>query len=197
MTHDKPPPKMGMPMPPKSLNRHPHGMAELLTQHLGYEFDMLRCTQALLQSGVRDPCIANALIEPFSLHARSLIDFFLETGPPTGKEAAARHFTDQSYKPFQGENSRKPKLYGKLNEQVAHLSYGRTSKAEDKIGPADREHLTKLISEEMANFRAHLKDSYRSAEIGFPDILAPGPTQAVATNAVTAISWTGPATTTR
>jgi hypothetical protein len=106
--------------------------------------------------------LANAIIESFCVHARNLIDFFSvdsATPPQASKNyVGAKHFCD-GYAPWtKGGPNRE--LYGRLNAQISHLTYNRTSKDEEKIGPKEREELVELIERELEIFRGCLRRPY-------------------------------------
>jgi hypothetical protein len=52
-------------------------------------------------------------------------------------------------------------LYGKLNEQIAHLAYQRTKDPTRQIGAQELQQLSDLIEDEAANFRCHLDESFK------------------------------------
>jgi hypothetical protein len=132
---------------------------KIISEHLPYEIDMLRHAYERLQSSSHGQATLNVLIECFSLHARNLLDFFWD--PKHSNYAVAREFTTALYQPFSGTSPKKDGLYGKLNEQVTHLTYGRTEDPADKIGPAERLTLKNLIESEIDNFSNHIQEQFR------------------------------------
>jgi hypothetical protein len=75
---------------------------KILSEHLLYERNMLHYSYKSLQNPPSEQAAYNVLTECFCLHARNLIDFFWENKPLGAKDAVARHFTDNSYNPFEG-----------------------------------------------------------------------------------------------
>lgn len=127
---------------------------ELLHHHLKYEFDMLQATYARIRHS--DPIINNALIESFCIHARGLIEFFK-------KDRGAKAYADSEYVPFSGCNTtRRDALNQKLNNQIAHLLYGRTANPAEQINRADQAELKTLLEDELARFKVHLLPIYAS-----------------------------------
>jgi hypothetical protein len=147
----------------QKLNHSPDGMNQIIKDHFRYEVQMLRYTHQRLCRGFAgtDKCEANAVIESFCIHARNLIDFLRETESKLsdGKYAAAVHFTDR-YEAFK-THSMSDDLYGKLGEQIAHITYGRTNIDEEKLGAKERQRLFDLIAHEIPIFLGHLKEQYR------------------------------------
>lgn len=125
--------------------------AELFDEHLPYEIDMLFATHHLLSVGVEDPVVRNALIESFCIHARALINFFEGKGG-----ASALSFANDNYVPFLKGRVRES-LKRMLSQQIAHLTYERTSLENKKIGPEEREELITGIQAELRHFQMHLK----------------------------------------
>jgi hypothetical protein len=52
-------------------------------------------------------------------------------------------------------------LYGKLNDQIVHITYGRSDAPEEKINDESRAYLKELIEKEIDNFSRHIEESYR------------------------------------
>ena len=133
----------------------------ILVHHFPFEVSMLRDTFERLQHGPLEQQLANALIESFALHARNLIDFFCDT-PSERKAIAARHFTT-GYTPFEGRRIKSSDEYAKINDQVAHLGYGRTTDAKRKFNLADRRTVAGWIETEIPVFLRHLLPNYQEA----------------------------------
>ena len=104
--------------------------------------------------------IINALIESFCLHARSLIEFFSGNTTPADNMAAAKHFAKTGYEPCDEESPNKT-LKGKLNAQIAHPSYSRTSKDSEKLSAENRATLMTFIETELARFSKEIKETYK------------------------------------
>jgi hypothetical protein len=150
--------------------------------HFPYELWMLEETYERLK-GLGSGVCRNILIESFCIHARNLIEFY--RGSEKNDYMKAKFFTkDGIYKPKHvgdpdGEIGRE--LYGKLNQQIAHLTKDRTSDPGKKIGHAAREAIFEAIQKETALF-VSLMDSPLAATIK-----TRGP-NASATNAITTAS---------
>jgi hypothetical protein len=137
---------------------------KIISIHLLYEIDMLRLSHHILHGGIPLPllsqAVANLAIEGFCLHARNLVDFFADNRPLGSKDAVARHFTAEGYRPFKGNDVKKNGLYAKINKQIVHLTYDRTDDSRLKIGPKDREQLRGLIEDEIVEFSKWLRAPY-------------------------------------
>jgi hypothetical protein len=150
-------------MAKSKLNQSREGMRELLTHHLRYEIVMLRWTFARFRAPMSHENEKNAFIESFCIHARNLIEFFQGTGNVGGTHAYARHFTINGiYEVCSLTKTELPEdLYGKLSEQIAHLTYGRTKDSTRQIGAPELRQLFELIEGEVANFGDHLDESFK------------------------------------
>ena len=134
---------------------------QIIIEHLPYEIRMLRYSFSRLQEIKEGDTDGNAFVECFCIHARNLIDFFRDRKPYSDNQACAHHFTETTYSPFQkGEID--TRLYDKVNKQIAHLTYHRSTHEKDKIGQADRNKLLKILQDEIALFSAQLKPEYKS-----------------------------------
>jgi hypothetical protein len=138
---------------------------EIVEHHIPYEVQMLRAMFCYLSTPVTrfmvQQWVVNGFIETFCVHARNLIDFFRETTDSRTGYAAAKHFTDATYKPFKPSRD-EGVLIGKLNDQIAHVTYRRTTRDAAKIGDNERVLLLRLIEEELARFGGHLDQQYKS-----------------------------------
>jgi hypothetical protein len=99
------------------------------SEHLHYEIEMLDYTaKALARTSVSN--LRNALLESFTIHARSLLDVFFPSGAEENDVLAEQYFDDpMTWKMARG---RKPDFDVRANvgTQIAHLSYERLG-----IGP--------------------------------------------------------------
>lgn len=132
-------------------------LAEYLTRHVRYEWNMLAGTRDRLKRR-QDPVTKNALIESFCVHARNLIEFYRGSGRKD--YIKAKDFTDSSYKArFVPANTGEigNKLYAKLNQQVAHLAQDRSADPSKKIGAADREIIFEALRKERDRFEPLIK----------------------------------------
>jgi hypothetical protein len=139
---------------------------EIISVRVPYEIKMMKYTYEQLQSPALNSPADWVLIECFCLHVRNLIDFFWKDEPLNSKNAVARHFThatDQCYSPFAGICPKKG-IYGKINKQIAHVTYDSTEIEAEKIGPDDRKTLYDLVVKEIHNFRQHIRPRYRAFE---------------------------------
>jgi hypothetical protein len=132
---------------------------EAFEHHLVYEVNMLRSTFNFLHTPAWSPELRNAIIEAFCIHARNLIKFFDDAGQ--SNYVSAKHFCN-NYKPW--ANGRPPSgdLRGRLNNQIAHLTYDRTARNEDKVGDNEQSELIALIEREIEIFRNSLKEPYKA-----------------------------------
>jgi len=172
---------------------------EAFEHHLVYEINMLRHTFVFLTIPAWSPELRNALIEAFCVHARNLVEFFDEKSATPGQSEGylgAKHFSN-GYEPWK-EGGPNKVLRNRLNRQISHLTYDRTSEKEGKIGPDEQIELFKLIQREIELFGKCLRDPYKASwpfsEASKPTIDVP--TNLSATNATTSISslhlgWTG------
>ncbi len=106
-------------------------------EHLLYEFGMLRETAQKLGNRHHsdDGIVENALLESFTVHARTLLDFFYGERRKPDDALAADFFDGNIW-----ERSR-PKLSGRLGEvnrrvgkEIAHLTYYRANVPRDAKG---------------------------------------------------------------
>ena len=151
-------------MSPEKLNRSMTGLQEVINHHVPYEVRMMRQTYAMLANGsphlwFSQPVI-NALIESFCLHARSLIEFFSCEKPMADNTAAAKHFAKEGYQPCSDYGPSRD-LMGKLNGQIAHPSYTRTSANDKKVSAQDRATLMKFVENELVRFSSDMKETYK------------------------------------
>lgn len=87
------------------------------------------------------------MIESFCVHARQLVDFFESRGT-RGKEARADDYISGYRANYTLRIPRK--LYGKLNEQIAHLSLSRAGAV--KINAEDRKLMMDALEDEARQF---------------------------------------------
>jgi hypothetical protein len=167
---------------------------DIISEHLPYEIHMLRHAYDKLQSSSHGQATDNGLIECFCLHARNLLDFFRDQ--KHSNYAVAREFTTASYNPFDGTNPKSSGgLYGKLNDQITHLSYRRTNNPAAKIGPDERVFLKNLIEKEIDNFSNHVDGAYRplwKVQAEAPVSTPVGPSGTTSTPHITTVGATGP-----
>jgi hypothetical protein len=144
-----------------NLKQSPEGLMEAFEHHVVYEVNMLRHTFSFLSVRAWSQELANAIIESFCVHARNLIDFFSEKSETPGQSngyVGAKHFCN-GYQPWT-KGAPGNDLIGALNRQISHVTFDRTSKSEEKIGPEQRLELVRLIERELEMFREHLRSPY-------------------------------------
>ncbi|GMO19345.1 hypothetical protein BwSH14_12160 [Bradyrhizobium ottawaense] len=126
---------------------------------------MMRQTYAMLANGATclwfGQTVLNALIESFAIHARSLIEFFSGDSSPTDNTAAAKHFAKPTYSPCSNEGPGRT-FMNKLNGQIAHPSYSRSDKPEDKLTADDRIVLMQFMEREVTRFSQEIKTTYEN-----------------------------------
>lgn len=99
-------------------------------EHLIYEFGMLRETAEKLGPGHHhdDPIVRNALLESFTLHVRTLLDFFYGERRKRDDALASDFFDgdiwERSRPPIEGPLSEVNRRVGK---EIAHLTYSRAN----------------------------------------------------------------------
>ena len=135
-------------------------LREMLQEHVTYEIEMLIRTFALLEAGVPDQRLVNALIESFSVHARILCDFFSSAKRTYETDAKSIDFVDEGYISFANGVPRKA-LTDKFDKQIAHVSYSRIGA--EKIGQEDRREVFLVLAAEIQNFARHLKPELRAS----------------------------------
>ena len=116
------------------LKHSKEGLMEAFDHQLVYEVDMFYRTYNFLDVPAWSAGLANAIIESFCVHARNLIEFFDQESATPGQARSnymgAKHFCD-GYIPWT-KGGPSNDLRGRLNRQISHLTYDRTSKEEEK-----------------------------------------------------------------
>jgi hypothetical protein len=105
-------------------------VAELIaaSQHLAYEVDMLAGLARELETVAQSPgVLRNALLESFTVHARTLLQFFYPTSPRAHDVLSNDYFDDVVA--WRKTLGRQPKPLGQIGSRVAaeivHLTYTR------------------------------------------------------------------------
>ena len=142
-------------------------MRHVFEEHVFYEIGRLVDTYQLLlkpdeywyekftpQIG---EAIKDALIVGFCTHARNLLEFFYRK---SGKDPASVDYADPPYEHLDQNRNDVDTLKNKLNNQINHLSYGRTKETSEKIGPNDRKRIIKLIHSDAVRLKDRLKPGY-------------------------------------
>lgn len=148
----------------------PNGrLREMLSEHIPYEHRMLDTAYNLLQLGIFEFGLKNALIESFWVHARNLIAFYTHPTPNQVRrypwDVRASHFVEggvfdldnQLLKQAGGENTGE-KLVDLVHRQIAHLTYHRTSGSVEKLVGIDMARIKLWIEETLDEFEACLTD---------------------------------------
>ncbi|MGJ5135703.1 hypothetical protein [Bradyrhizobium oligotrophicum] len=159
----------------KKLNQSTDGLKEIISHHIPYEVRMMRQTYVMLSDGSAclwlSQTIINALIESFSIHARSLIEFFSGKDSPSGGMAYAKHFAKDGYEPC-SEDGPGVSFKHKLNAQIAHPSYWRTSNDEEKLSAKDRAALMQFVEGELVRLSSTMKENFKPH---WPEDMVPEP----------------------
>lgn len=145
-----------------NLKHTQEGLMEAFEHQLAYEVNMFRHTYNFLHVPAWSPELANAIIKSFCVHARNLIEFFDQESATPGQARSdyigAKHFCN-GYIPWTNGGPSND-LRGRLNRQISHLTYDRTSKEEEKIGAKERAELVELIERELEIFSGCLRKPY-------------------------------------
>jgi hypothetical protein len=115
---------------------------------------MLFATFARLEVPVSDLPTRNALVESLCVHARNLIEFLESTG--SGVKARAATY---DYKAFANGRIARA-LVSKINDQIAHLGFGRTCDPNDLIRRPGRLELLRAIAAELIERQKHVRPQY-------------------------------------
>jgi len=140
---------------------------KLLDEHLRYEVDMFDEAAKFLMSeqfakldrentNNRDDWFrANAAIETFWTHARTLREFFTQkkNDEPVkdAHHASARDFAPDYWHEIDLDKD----IADKINAQVSHLNYGRKSEPSEKLGP-EMQRVKAAIDKEVRRFQDKL-----------------------------------------
>lgn len=130
---------------------------DILHEHLGYEIDMVASAIAAIAAGDADWFRRMCAIEAFWLHARTLLEFFEDRTAPS-RTAAAQHFTD---KPIEFEIPSRTKYEALMNDQIAHLNYGRTRNELEKLRGHDVYVVAGALARAILVFEKHLRSDAR------------------------------------
>ncbi|HEY4213762.1 MAG TPA: hypothetical protein VGM84_19950 [Steroidobacteraceae bacterium] len=111
--------------------------------HLAYEIGMLHGTADLLSLGQHAGTAQNALLESFTVHARSLFDF-LQAASPRDDDVIAEDFF-QAPETWDQIRLQEPiaaalkTARGRVNKEIAHLTYERLTVTPEQKGWAHQE----------------------------------------------------------
>ena len=140
--------------------RDPAELEFALKRTFYYELWMMGETLARLAQPekIPDQVFANALIESFCTHARSLLEFFGCWG--RGPSVKAKEYFNGTYQ-AQQTLAISEDLLKKLHEQIAHMSGSRHQAV--KINPADRVTLYNALYDEALHFQSLFPPGERPA----------------------------------
>lgn len=133
-------------------------LGEFLRRFLRYEMEMLSNTYAILANPPNNQLLVNVFIESFCVHARNIIEFVMNHH---ACDVDPRWFTNDNYQ-IRRDFLRKS-LRDRVNAQIAHLSYERTTDTKKKIGSQDRKELVDVVEQQLSRFHGHLKDEWKSS----------------------------------
>jgi len=132
-----------------------------LAEHYVYEVNMLRATHWLLASAA-DQALANALIESFCVHARTLLDFFKSN--PIGDDVVATHFVTAGHFRATATSQLSADVRTRVNKQVVHLTASRENAI--KINDVDRLALLTAIEADHKAFKNAVDPQYANCFVG-------------------------------
>jgi hypothetical protein len=177
---------------------------EIFEHHLPYEIDRLAETYGLLNdaselrrglSQATCDTVADSLIVAFCVHGKALIEFLSKSDGES--YASSTDYADnyQSWKIAHG--SREHSIRGKLNNQLSHLTFGRTAVNPEKIGPEDRTFIVQKIKSELERWTPCLRAEYNAKLLPIvrlkPVLTLKMPAALSVTNHTSSsIGWTGP-----
>jgi hypothetical protein len=136
--------------------------ADMLDEHLTYEWDMLRDSHTKPQYiSVGDVHVAkflgNAMVECFATHARALIEFFNSNGRREDDVRASDFTVSGTYQPGFVSYDDIKHLTTKINKQIAHLTWRREMDQALKFDGLDREEAYERLTSEAEKFRSEMK----------------------------------------
>jgi len=154
---------------------------------LPYEIEHMRAAYRLLPLyGAQDPQLRNLIIESFWVHARNLIEMFLEKS----NSVNPRRMAASGYAPLDG--AKLQTFYSSICKQITHLKAGRP--VTGKLNCRDPEFIN-LIEAEIAHFIAQVRPDVHAylgpdkiGEPMIPDHVPLGPSGQTGTVS----GWTGP-----
>ena len=131
---------------------------EILREHLPYEICMLRYTFGAVDKP-REQLDWNAHLESFAIHARALVEFFLNEDDRHNRTMIAKDLVPGWTAPEKNEIDR---FITKVNQQVAHLGSSRTRRAAEKIGPERARKALDWIEAAVVQYRDGMSKEARS-----------------------------------
>jgi hypothetical protein len=117
------------------MGKRPDHQLRGILEHLVYEVWMFAETARMLSTrgAIRDPAdeervIVNALLESFTIHTRSLLDFLYPPSRPKGDDVVAEDFFDDPKVWYRQRPAKSDLLKGvhkRVAKEIAHLTYAR------------------------------------------------------------------------
>lgn len=135
----------------------PEQLKQLLDIHVTYELNMLIRTHGLLITTTLQNALSNALIEAFCVHARNLDEFFQSRGKGKWKDSLLPNWFAANYTPGPALPD---ELLTRMNQQINHLSTGRTHGSDKLVNAAERHWMFLMLVTEATNFGKHLKSEF-------------------------------------
>lgn len=138
---------------------------EILSEHLGYSLDLVAMAvkeieeEGFDKKSPREWFRQMACIEVFWSQLRLLIEFF-EGSPASTNTASAAHFTISkiSYDFALGGKD----IKRMLNDQVAHMNYGRTGVEGEKLQLVDMQRIANALHRNVRLFEKNLKEEFKT-----------------------------------
>ena len=112
-----------------------------------------------LPSDIAD-AVDDGLFVAFCTHARNLLEFFYRKPDHNNYYAVATDYAQAGYVELDRTRPDVDRLYKQLCAQINHLTYSRTDKEKEKIGPQQRNELIDIILAEATRLALQLKSGY-------------------------------------
>ncbi|MBR0985349.1 hypothetical protein [Bradyrhizobium liaoningense] len=136
---------------PKFKNIPLSAIDRIIKHHIPYELSMMRLSLAAALERGPNQFQQNLYVEGFALHCRNLIEF-LKNG-----DACAFNPTDFTNTSFKVDKKFiRTKLIDKINEQISHLTDGRTEDQDEKFKPSDWQETADIIESEFSRWLQNL-----------------------------------------
>jgi|SRR6185437_2068281 hypothetical protein len=149
------------------MTKTPQTLKEIFEHHLPYEIDRLAEAFELLKSPreLRErlsqstfDTVADSLVVAFCIHGKNLIEFL--SRPISENYASSSDYAD-NYQPWNiAHGTQEHSIKGKLNNQLSHLTFDRTTVDSDKISIDDRIFIVQQIKNELERWAPYLKTTY-------------------------------------
>jgi hypothetical protein len=110
--------------------------------------------------------VDDGLFVAFCTHARNLLEFFYrKPDHDSYYYAVATDYAKTGYEKLDRTRLDVDWLYKQLCAQINHLTYSRTDKEEEKIGPQQRKELINIILAEATRLAPQLKSDYEKQHL--------------------------------